>query len=219
MAVGYNPSIVTDSLSVYLDAGNRKSYPGTGTELLDLSGNAVNATVNGSPAFTNGYFTITGDTTYISMPNATLIPRVNNFAYSIWVWFNSIDGLDTLIENGSWTDSLLFRAESNVVTVYAEGASLGSMSWTRATSRWYNVAFVRSNNTLSMYVDGVLTGTPLAMSTDINLANPSLWLMRSQHSTGQFVNGRFAAFSVYNIELTPPQVVQNFNALRGRFGI
>ena len=31
MAVGYNPRIVTDGLVLALDAGNTKSYPGSGT--------------------------------------------------------------------------------------------------------------------------------------------------------------------------------------------
>jgi hypothetical protein len=31
MAVGYNPRIVTDGLVLVLDAGNTKSYPGSGT--------------------------------------------------------------------------------------------------------------------------------------------------------------------------------------------
>jgi len=44
MGVTYNPRIVTDGLVLALDAGNTKSYPGSGTTWYDLSGNGYNAT-------------------------------------------------------------------------------------------------------------------------------------------------------------------------------
>lgn len=219
MAVGYNPTIVTSNLSAYIDAGNARSYPGTGTVMYDLSGNGRHATVAGSPTFTNYYFTITADTTYISLPSAGLSPGIGNFTYSIWVWFNSLDSLDTLIEHGSWTDTLLFRFETNTVTVYAEAALRGSFLWTPSINTWYNVVFVRESSTTSMFVNNVLTGTPFTMTTDISIANANVYLMRSQHSTGQFTNGRVSAFSMYLAALTPGEIGLNFSALRGRFGI
>lgn len=219
MTVNYNPGLVTSGLEVYLDAGNPRSYPGTGTIMYDLSGNARHAAVNGSPTFTSYYFTITADTTYVSLPSAGLDPRVGNFTYSIWVRFAAIDSLDTLIEHGSWTDTLLFRFSTNTMQVYAESNLIGTFSWTPTVSVWYNVVFVRESFVISMYVNGVLTGTPFAMSTDIAIANANVFLMRSQHSTGQFTSGDFSAFSKYSSALTVEQVRQNFNALRGRFGV
>ena len=41
MAVGYNPRIVTDGLVLALDAGNTKSYSGSGATWTDLSGNGI----------------------------------------------------------------------------------------------------------------------------------------------------------------------------------
>ena len=38
MGIGYNASIVTDDLILCLDAGNVKSYPGSGTTWTDLTG-------------------------------------------------------------------------------------------------------------------------------------------------------------------------------------
>jgi hypothetical protein len=45
MAISYNPRIVTDGLVLALDAGNPKSYPGSGTTWTDLSGNGNNGTL------------------------------------------------------------------------------------------------------------------------------------------------------------------------------
>ena len=190
-----------------------------GTTWTDLSGNGNTGTINGSPTFTNGYFSITSDSTYISIPNSGLVPRTNDFTYSCWIYFNSVDGADTIFENGSWTDTLLFRYESTQFTVYAEGALVGTISWTAITGSWVNIILRRQSNTVSCYINNVLTGTPFTMSTDINLANPNLWLMRSQHTINQFTSGRISIFSIYNRALTPQEIQQNYNALKGRFSV
>ena len=44
MAISYNPRIVTDGLVLALDAGNPKSYPGSGEYWYDLSGKGYTAT-------------------------------------------------------------------------------------------------------------------------------------------------------------------------------
>jgi hypothetical protein len=219
MSVFAGPEIVNDGLVLSLDAANPRSYPGTGTAWNDLSGNARNATINGTVSFTTNYFSISGDSTYISLSNSGLVPRTNDFTYSCWVYFNSTDSLDTIFENGSWTDTLLFRFETSVFTVYAEGALRGTITWTPVIGSWLNIVLRRSSNTVSCYINNVLTGTPFSMNLDIDLANPNLWFMRSQHTAGQWTNGRISTFSIYNSAISDAGIEQNFNALRGRYGV
>ena len=45
--------IVTTNLSMFLDAGNASSYPGTGTAWTDLSGNSRNGTLTNGPTYTS----------------------------------------------------------------------------------------------------------------------------------------------------------------------
>ena len=45
MALAHSPKIITDGLVLCLDAGNTKSYPGSGTTWTDLSGNGNNGTL------------------------------------------------------------------------------------------------------------------------------------------------------------------------------
>lgn len=47
----YQGNIITNNLILYLDAGNLVSYGGSGSDWYDLSTNAKNATLNGSPIF------------------------------------------------------------------------------------------------------------------------------------------------------------------------
>ena len=52
MALAHSPRIVTDGLVLCLDAGNPKSYPGSGTTWTDLSGNGNDITASGVPVNT-----------------------------------------------------------------------------------------------------------------------------------------------------------------------
>jgi hypothetical protein len=74
MATNYNPSIVTSGLQVYLDAANVKSYPGSGTSWLDLTGNGNNFTLVNSPTWSSangGVFETNGTTSAITSSYST----------------------------------------------------------------------------------------------------------------------------------------------------
>jgi hypothetical protein len=51
MSLSHSPSIVTNGLVFCLDAANSKSYPGTGTDWTDLSGNQINGILTNGPAY------------------------------------------------------------------------------------------------------------------------------------------------------------------------
>ena len=70
MAISYNPRTITDGLVLALDAGNPKSYPGSGTTWTDLTGDGTNKKiyVNGSLAATSA--TLTGTVTQNNTGNA-----------------------------------------------------------------------------------------------------------------------------------------------------
>ena len=47
------PNVVTDGLVLALDAGNAKSYPGSGTSWSDLSGQGNNGTLTNGPTYSS----------------------------------------------------------------------------------------------------------------------------------------------------------------------
>jgi hypothetical protein len=84
------------------------------------------------------------------------------------------------------------------------------------TNTWYNICYISSSNTL--YLNGVLL-TPLVTNAYTILNNTSIKVIASGTSNSQFFPGNIAQVSIYNRALTATEVQQNFNALRGRFGI
>jgi hypothetical protein len=59
MGIAYNSRVVVEGLVLALDAGNSKSYPGSGTTWTDLSGQGNNGTITGA-VYTNGSFDFDG---------------------------------------------------------------------------------------------------------------------------------------------------------------
>lgn len=223
--IGYNEPypyipLIKNGLVLYLDAGDTASYPGTGTTWFDLSSNGRNATMVGTIPFSSNYFGPFSDSNYFSMSNIGLVPRTNDFTWSVWIYYNSTDTSDTIIENGSWTDTLLWRYENGTtITVYTESILAGSFSWTRLLGTWYNLVLMRSSSVCYFYVNGVSTGTPFSFTTDVNLANTTMFIGRSQHTTGQATDGRISTVSMYNRALTVGEISQNFNSLRNRYRV
>ena len=117
MGISRGKSIVTDGLILYLDAANKKSYPGSGTVWSDLSGNANTGTLTNGPTFdssNNGSINFDGtddlvECSSISSTNFTNSVRMN---------------VDSQTTNGiiSWTVGTVRRelifVSSNLSIVY-----------------------------------------------------------------------------------------------------
>ena len=69
MSYSNGPTIVTDGLVLALDAGDRNSYPGSGTTWNDLAG-SNNLTLYNSPSFSSnngGHFLFDGANDYMTI--------------------------------------------------------------------------------------------------------------------------------------------------------
>ena len=245
MAVGYNPRIVTDGLVLALDAGNTKSYPGSGTTWSDLSGNGRNATLYNSVAYSsekNGCLDFNRtDDSYATIPHdATISNQVfgtsNNFTLSAWFVIDQYTNYSCFIQkanSGSYSNStagLWSEATNELVFVMGtnEGANpAGSflrIYYTGADpGRWYNMVGVADGTNAILYINGEQHGSAVNIASTLtrtrseNTSDITIG-RRSMNATPE-CDGRIANISVYNRGLTSAEVKQNFNATRGRFGI
>ena len=88
MAVGYNPSIVSDGLVFYIDAASSRCYSGSGNTANGLVGGIGGTLVNGV-GFTssnNGSFVFDGSDDYISVPNGFSSYFKSNDYWSVDLW-------------------------------------------------------------------------------------------------------------------------------------
>lgn len=219
MGVSYSPKIVTDGLVLCLDAANPKSYTGSGTNWSDLSGNDNNGELyNGATFDSNklGSILLDGVNDYVE---SFLHIADNNFDYTINIVFNI-----TAFTGG---DMRLFGASSGSSTRLAFGFVLQTFrlwlqsSWNNTnliceTDTDYSLVIVHTGTTTLLYVNGILNSTipnKTSFFNTIGLGVPYL----SIHGT--YFNGNIYQISIYNRAITSKEVLQNYNATKGRFGL
>ena len=222
MALAHSPSIVTSGLVFCVDAGNPRSYSGSGTTWADISGNAFNSTLTNGPTYTsgvNGYFTFDGVDDFSSVPiNAAF--NTPSVTFEVWAYLQTISDRHILYVN--WQGNALEVNSDRSVVMYnygsagqqGAGSSAGAINW----GTWNHLVGVYDNGAqaLYLYVNGALLAT--------RTSTPSTIYSVSTHAIsgvafGGEVNGRISVVRHYNIALSASQILQNFNAIRGRYGI
>jgi hypothetical protein len=214
-------------LTLYLDAANPVSYPGTGTTWSDISGQGNNFTMTGTMAYNStGYFTSTATAAnYWSRSNFAHPTTVATT--EMWVQCNvgsSFDGIWSYASVGGDNDNLLYD-QNNLTLFGPSGAVLSGLAINDGV--WRNLVRVstRSTGLEQLYINGALIFTT-TISAGVNYTTGgTLILGQEQDSVGgnldpnQALEGNYSVFKIYNRALTDIEVSQNFNALRGRYGI
>jgi hypothetical protein len=227
MSINYNPSVVTSGLVLCLDAGNPRSYPGTGTNWFDLSGNNNNSVLTNGP-------------TYSSADNGNLLfDGVDDYSNFFAANLGSTTTVEVWCKLGSYNEKMLFGW--NRYDVYfpngtfgyntGNGDSYGISNSTLVSlgipNNWKHFIFeMRSDVSYTnnkIFVNGTaLTlsqqlGSENAASRNFNSGNGRIsgWRFSNQY----FINMNLSIFRVYNRGLTTEEIQQNFNAMRGRYGI
>lgn len=228
MSFAHSPKIVTNGLVLALDAGNIKSYPGTGTTWFDKSGNGYNGTLTNGPTFSsaNGG-SIVFDGVDDKIVGTAFTPNITNKTLQGWCKLSSITQQGGGLINlqgaaGEPFDSVVYN-ETN------QGWGFGSTNFNRtawsgvketSTNDWVFICATYANNNYNLYRNGILilnTTSFAALTFDFS----SRVQLGERHTggTGVYLAANIAQGSLYNRALSASEVQQNFNALRGRFGI
>lgn len=221
MALAHNPRIVTDGLVLCLDAANPKSYPGTGTTCTDLSGNGNHGTLFNGVAYSssfNGFLILDGVDDQItgsltanfsnnSITHLCLFRVITN--PSVWQQISGVNNGGLYI-NGSLPNKLRFQQSvTGVGNILTDFNNLELNEWYYAGYTW------SSGDHLKSYVNGIYhSQTSLTYSGTISPTS----LVFGTYSSSK-TNVEIATSFVYNRALTPEEIRQNFEALRGRYGV
>lgn len=229
-------SLLSSNRIVYLDANNSSSYSGSGTTWTNLeSGGAYSAALNGTPAFNdadsqNKYFefnpgALTGQFAQINQA-AAINPVYNNpFTIQMWVRIKNVGvGGGALVskvffdgEGGDYDgyafyyqsiDTLGLHQNSSQVNYYTSVTGVLSSGWALYTANIQfgngggrqNKIFVNGRQVLSV------TNTDNIGNSTKNLTFPKGFGGEGECDIGQFY--------YYNTELTPTQIIQNFDATK-----
>jgi hypothetical protein len=107
---------------------------------------------------------------------------------------------------------------SSVYLGFYDGSWHYSPGYTISTNTWYNVVGTYNGSTLNLYVNGVSQGTPTSYAGTPTSSTGGIRIGR-RWDAADYITGQIPVVKIYNRPLTPQEVKQNFNAMRGRFGI
>jgi hypothetical protein len=221
--------IVTDGLVLNLDAGDYASYPRSGTTWYDISGNGNNGTLTNGPTYDSankGSIVFDGSDDYVDLGDVLDIS--SNFTLSVWFKGNSSqqtfvgivskDGSANFGNYGMYGDS-----NSNYVRFgfYDTGGTqreINDSSYSDIKSgNWVNYIGTYDSSELKLYRNGVGISSA-SVNTTPQTNNNSLAIGTRLLNSNEF-NGNISSVQIYNRALSASEVEQNFNALRGRYGV
>jgi hypothetical protein len=222
--------VVQDGLVLYLDAGNDISYPGSGTNWFDLSNNGNNGTLLngvGYSASNGGSITFDGNDDYITCGNIPTI-GTGDFAINCWVYLANVTPTNcwraiVTIGNGYTTAGGItlyaprYTSPVNTAVAILNGVNptIGGTSNVN-NSVWHHIVLTRLSNNLSIYVDSV---SEVSTSNTANITQTAITIGRDINCGNTYYQGNIAQVSIYNRALSAAEVLQNYNALKGRFGL
>ena len=88
---------------------------------------------------------------------------------------------------------------------------------------WQNICVIYDGtqggtDNMKMYVNGIQVGSrDLDQPDFLNSAMP--FFVGGDPTAGEFATARIGQVSIYNRALTTQEITQNFNALKGRYGL
>ena len=223
MAVGYNPRTVTDGLVLALDAGNTKSYPGSGNTWSDLTSNSHDLTLINGPSYSStdgGLIDFDGSNDYATTSGSSTVSinASQDFSFDAWIKIDD-NGINSISNIGDYylSSGFVFYTASisrNLSVWTNNGLAFSSGAVT--LNAWAHVAFSRSGSTVTVYLDGTSVGTfthSAALSGQFDLA-----ISKYSGSYSNAINGKISNARLYiGKALTATEVLQNYNALKGRY--
>ena len=212
--------IVTNGLLLNVDAGFVTSYPTTGTTWYDLSGNGYNGALTSGPTFNSsnsGSIVFDGNDDYINISSgASLLSNVN-YTKIAWFYITNLVTSNNIISGGNTGQHAFWTAGTNKLNAGHNG------NWTTVTSTttlvintWYCGAVTfDTTNGWKLYVNGVQEDTDSNTTTFTGTGDIQI----GRYQLGNNYTGRIAIAQIYNRVLSATEILQNYNAQKGRFGL
>jgi hypothetical protein len=230
MSVYGGPDIITDGLVFDMDFGNYKCYPGSGASCYDIAGSSsageiINAVIFNTD-INNKYFSFDATTKLIKIPENSAL-NTQTPTVEVWIKTNSTNQNGFFFEKGQVNTQYSLLQESSYIR-WRQNFTVGGFNNLDIsaptyinTSLWAQVVGTFTSGSRKIYVNSILINSDTQTGTiNTNTNGMSIGVYGGYNGgRGYYYNGNIAIVRVYNKVLTPAEVLNNYNTLKGRFGL
>lgn len=207
-----------------------------GTGLIDLTGNSYNATLQNGVFYdtrNNGYLIFDGANDYAELssnPN-TFTSYSQQITVEVWLYVNpsaSFSNVIGIVSRGTAGDTYGLRFTGSVVgsnpivSSYFSSTATGDVCESVGNipkGVWKQLNAVWTGSSSILYINGDLIQTSSSPVITGSVSTGTNYNIGREPFVTSYFNGNMSAIKIYNKALTASEIRQNFNALRGRFGI
>ena len=226
------PNIIEDGLVFTVDAANPRSYPGSGTAWNSLKNSNNSGSIDNSPTFStnnNGFFTFDQVGDKVNYPSLLSLEALRTV--SVWTKTPTTPTGTVISEGGkimmgmSDTQFWIFKYNTGNSLYSSGNLSYGAYNVSVTSNTWYNLTAVMygtGNNDFYLYVNGQPVTLSYSSTVMGNYTNEGSWMAvngKSGSTYYNYYNGSIASLNIYNRALSAQEIKQNYNALKGRFGL
>ena len=223
MGVYAGPEISSDGLVLLLDAGNTKSYPGSGTTWTDLSGRGNTGTLTNGPTYSSangGYFSFGSAGSQRTSFTYQTPQQTASTAFTWSIWTYPVANSDSYVLMGyrGTTPLKFYKLTTQKFEMYP-----AEIFFLFTLNVWQNICVIYDGtqggtDNMKMYVNGTQVGLRDGDQPDLlNSAMP--FFVGGDPDASEFATARIGQVSIYNRALSAAEVSQNYNATRGRYGL
>ena len=215
-------SIATGGLVLNLDASNSSSYSGTGTAWTDLSGSSNNGTLLNGATFNSangGTMVFDGNDDRVQ---TNYNPTFTDFTVCVWYKDNGSSTYGRLVDN-NYINGFWLGKNGTTPNQWGggikESPSPFGIYLTLPDSQWHFLTSVRSGTTHTIYGDGITNKISNTVSAAA-LSGTSIAIGEwSGGGTGQIFKGNIPQVLIYSRAITEAEIMQIFNATKGKYGL
>jgi hypothetical protein len=225
-------NIVKDGLVLHIDAANSRSYPGTGTAALNIAGvGATGILINGVGfgVSSGGSFIFDGTNDYIDCGTDSITDlATTTMTAEVMFQTTGTPNRPHLINRGinGGQGQFAFISEATnppTMRLYLDTGSgwlLAAVgSTTIQNNQWVYAAAVYNGSNAYIYVNGVLDTFSAFSGTLRSVPSNSVTVGFFTGSGAHYLNGKISYARLYNKALSSTEILQNYNALKGRYGL
>jgi len=226
MGCSSGPDVVEDGLTFFVDAGSKRSYPGTGTTWTDTVGGVTGSLTNGAYFDSGNAGSISFDGTNDRV-SFTSFPQLfsGSFTFSTWVYreqsstrdipfgsYNQSNNVNFEVHSGN---QMRFWWNSGQKNLYTNN-NISFTGWQYLT--YQRIRLSSTSSTVKMYHNTTSTYNSTFTSGFSDITTPSTFYVGSDvRDGGTCLFGKIPQISIYNRALTADEIRRNYLSTKERY--